>query len=58
MNPKPDSPTCWRPNAIQLRSVKSSNAASYVAAKLLQESPAMECVAWFAAVTFSWFGVT
>ena len=47
MSAKPDSPTCWKPNAVQLKSLKSNNAASYVNAKTLNDSPALQCVPWF-----------
>ena len=45
VSPKADSPTCWKPNAVQLKSLKAANAASYASAKLLTDSAALQCVA-------------
>ena len=57
MKPKEDATTCWKPNAVQLKIVKASNAASFVSAKKLFESPALECVTWTSLTWKNWFGV-
>ena len=43
---KDDNPMCWRPNNVQLKSLKQSNVASFVPAKLLLESAALDLVSW------------
>ncbi len=43
---KSAAPMAWKPNAVQLRSLKYSNVASYVTAKALGESEALEVVPW------------
>ena len=43
---KDDNPMCWRPNNVQLKSLKQSNVASFVPAKLLVESEALDLVSW------------
>lgn len=37
---------CWKANSVQLKSLKHSNAASFVSAQSLGESPALKLAFW------------
>lgn len=42
VSPKSDAPLVWKANTVQLRSLKSSNCASYAVAETLMSSPALD----------------
>ena len=55
IEPKEDSPMCWKPSNIQLKSLKHGNCASYVPADRIGASPALDLVSWLNSCGFhSW----